>query len=224
MNRLITIVSLIFLATVFCGNLNDISTPGIVSIKNIDPFEGKIFYDLKFIDKTGSMTEENVKIYMGTKQVYTIKGNKYKSEMNGMMKITQYYLGQDTIYNQMVGVNSLMWINSKTNSDEIVSYEIEKNVEKVNGIDCDKLSIKSKHGTTQYFFNSNYAANPDDYSNHEYGFWKFCIEKTRSLPLKSISDSKGVYVEITATEIKPMTISDQEFQLPDLPRTKSPAN
>ena len=224
MNKLFTFLLLIFLAPIFCGNLNDISSSDLMILKNIDPFEGKIIYDLKFIDKTGSMTEANAKTYMGTKQVYTIKGNKYKSEMNGMMKITQYYLGQDTIYNQMGGVNGLMWIDSKINSDEVISFEIEENVEKVNGIDCNKLTIKSKHGSTEYFYNSNYAANPSDYSNHEYGFWKFCIEKTKSLPLKSISNSEGVYVEITASEIKPMKVNEQEFMLPDLPRIKSPTN
>jgi hypothetical protein len=185
-------------------------------------FEGKIIYSLTFEDKTGAMSKEQAKMFMGEQQIYTIKGNKYKSEMNGMMKMTQYYLGQDTLYNQIGGMNNLFWIDATSNPDELISYNIDKNVETIAGINCDLLTIKTKDGTTKYYFNTLYQLNPENYANHEYGFWKFCIDKTKSLPIKSVIDTKDVYMEIVAKEIKEMRIDDSEFNIPNLPRMKSP--
>lgn len=185
-------------------------------------FEGKIVYDLKFEDRTGQMTQEQVVSFMGTEQIYSIKGAKYKSELNGMLKLTQYFVGNDTLFNQMVGMDGIMWINVKENPDSLISYEITKNALEVNGISCDHLKIVSKEGITSYYFNTKYSVDPKNFENHEYGFWKFCIEKTKSLPLKSISDTKSVYFEITAKEIIEMNIDEKVFKIPLLPRIESP--
>ncbi len=185
-------------------------------------FEGKIIYDMKFMDKTGEMTPEQSQMIMGNEQVYWIKRNKYKSEMNGMMKMVQYYLGGDTLYNKMNGVNSLLWINATVNPEKMKDYKIEKNAETVAGINCDLLTIISEDGVDKYFYNKKYNVNPEDFENHEYGFWKFYIEKTKALPIKSISDKKDYYIEITAREITKMPVDDIKFTLPDLPRAKMP--
>ena len=88
-------------------------------------FEGKIIYDMKFIDKTGEMSKKEAKMLIGDKQTYTFKNGKYKSETNGMMKTTQLYPGKDTIYNHFKGSKNLLWINATKNSDELISYKIK---------------------------------------------------------------------------------------------------
>ncbi len=188
----------------------------------IPEFEGKITYSLTFVDKTGEMSKEQAKMFMGDQQVYTIKGDKYKSEMNGMMKITQYYLGHDTLYTQIGGMNNILWIDVTSNPDQLISFTIDKNADIVAGIHCDLVTIKSTEGITKYYFNKKYKINPINYSKHEYGFWKLLIDKTKALPLKSISDTKDLYIEIVAKEIKEMKVADAEFIVPDLPRVKSP--
>jgi hypothetical protein len=188
----------------------------------IGNFEGKIIYSLIFRDKTGEMTPQEAEEFMGTQQVFTIKGNKYKSEMNGMMNMTQYYLGQDTIFNQFNGVNSLLWIDATSNEDELIDYEITENATVIAGIKCDLLSIKTKEGKMEYYYNKNYAVDPQLYANHKFGFWKFCLEKTRSLPIKSTDDSKEVYMEIVAKDIQRMKVDDAAFIMPNLPKVKNP--
>lgn len=184
-------------------------------------FEGKIVYSLNFEDKTGALTKEQAKMIMGNQKIYTIKGSKYKNELGGMMKITQYYTGQDTLFNQIEGMDNLLWVDARSNPDTLISYKIDKNAETINGIDCDLLTINSKEGVTKYYFNKKYSVRPEYYINHEYGFWKFCIDKTKSIPIKSVSDTKDVYIEIVAKEIKKMKIEDSEFNIPDLPRRES---
>ena len=61
-----------------------------------------------------------------------------------------------------------------------------------------------------------------NFSQHEYGFWKFCIEKTNALPLKSTIDLEDSYIEVSATEIKRIDIDDSEFDIPNLTRVESP--
>ncbi len=185
-------------------------------------FEGKITYDLSFEDKTGEMSKKQAQSIMGDQQVYTIKGGKYKSEMNGGMNITQYYLGQDTLFSQMKGMNGLLWNDARVNPDEIISYDIQKGVATIAGLKCDLLTIQSKEGTTQYYFNKNYRADPAKFALHEYGFWKFCIEKTGALPMKSVFDTKEFHMEIVAKDFQAMEVSESAFTLPNLPRVKNP--
>ena len=192
--------------------------------EKLKEFEGKIIYDLKFQDKTGEMSPEQVKMLFGEEQIYTMKGHQYKNEMNGMMKITQIYLGGDTLFNHVGGMTDLFWIDATTNPDQFIDFNIQKEVETIAGIKCDLLTINSKEGVTKFYFNKNYYVNPALFKNHEYGFWKFSIEKTNSIPIKSITDTKDQYIEITTKEIKEMKIDDAEFLLPNLPRVESPEN
>lgn len=218
--KFIPVLVIIFLIS--CAALIPSSGSIKQSTQIITSFEGKIIYDLIVKDKTGKTPKAQMAMVMGTEQVYTIKGNKYKSETNGMMKMTQYYTGNDSLFNQIHGVDKLLFVDVKTNFDEMLSYEITENAETIAGIACDLLTIKSKGGTIQYFYNKKYAVDPRHFAEHEYGFWKFCIEKTQALPLKCISDNDdALYMEATAKEIVAMKVADSVFELPALPRAKS---
>lgn len=220
MNTKIALVVAIVMMLVACN-----STKKINQTKASDTpksFEGKIVYDLIYEDRTGAMTKEESKMFMGNEQTYTMKGNKYKSEMDGMMKMSLYYLGSDTLYMQIQGMNSLMWIDATSEKDKLIDYTITENAETIAGIPCDLLTVKSEEGVLKYYFNKKYKANQADYAQHEYGFWKFCIDKTGAIPLKQISDAADTYLEMTAKEIKEMPIDAAEFTLPNLPRVKSP--
>jgi len=154
------------LLLVACG-ASKITTSTDTSIKQ---FEGKMIYDFVYEDKTGEMSKDQIQMLIGDEQIYTIKGANYKSEMNGMMKSTQYYLGGDTLFNHFEGMNTLLWIDATTNDDEVIDFNIKENAETINDIKCDLLTINSKEGTTKYYFNKKYSADPAYYPNHEYGF------------------------------------------------------
>jgi len=185
-------------------------------------FEGKIIYDFTMKDKSGEMTEEMMKMMFGSEQVYTQKGSKYKNEFSGQMAMKQYYLGGDSMFMQMLGVEGLMWNDVRENTDELISVDITENAAEVMGINCDLLTIKSNEGTAQYYFSKDYPMNSESYKNHKYDFWNLYVEKAKAIPLKAIADSEEFYIEATATEIKPMKIEDNEFDLPNIPRVKNP--
>ncbi len=190
--------------------------------KMLTQFEGQITYALSIKDKTGEMSVEETKMFMGDEQVYTMKGNKYRSEMNGMLNMTQIYLGQDTIYSQMLGAEAVYWIDATRNTDQMIDYKIEQNVETIAGVECDLLTINSEEGTTKYYFNKKYYSNAKNFKRHKYGFWNFCMDKTNAIPLKSSIESKDMFIEVTAKNINEAKVSDEAFEIPNLPREANP--
>jgi len=218
------LLSIAFIAILFSCN----STKKVELTKNesaadaSSSFEGKIFYDFLVKDKTGEMPGDMAEMMFGTKQTYTAKKGMYKSEFNGQMGMTQIYPGGDSLFMQMAGIDGLLWNDVNLNSDELKSFDIEKNAAEIAGKSCDVITIKSKDGTSQFYYNEAYAVNPKDFSKHEFAFWKFYVEKAKALPLKIVMDTDDIYLEATATEVKAMKIDDSEFALPDLKRVKNP--
>ncbi|MEM9983613.1 MAG: hypothetical protein AAF804_00830 [Bacteroidota bacterium] len=184
-------------------------------------FEGKITYQLIFKDRTGLLSDESAQRMMGDQQHYTIKGDHYRAELNGMLNVTQIYLGGDTLYTQMSAYNGIQWTDSRVNLNELVNFEIVRNADTILGKVCDALVYQTGKGEARYYYNSEIPADPSLFSKHEYGFWKFCVEQTQAIPLRHVLDYKDTYVETIATEITPMEVEKTEFDLPDLPRYKS---
>ena len=189
---------------------------------NENYFEGQITYQLKYEPKTANLTKEQAKEFFGNEQVYTIKEDKYKSTMNGKMQMTQTYLGTDTIFMTTSQTKELLWIDATRSNDEILNTEIIKNVEVINGYNCDLLIITSKKGNLKYFYNSSFRINEHYFKNHVVGFWDICTKRTNSIMLKSILDTESEYIEIVATDIQQRTVDEIEFTLPDYQRKRFP--
>ena len=187
-------------------------------------FEGVIKYDMVFKDKTGEMSDEEAVEFMGDKQTYYILGNKYKSKNNGMLEFTQYYTGKDTLYYKMQGIAGLMYVDTKEQKEEILSFSIKENQLEVAGYSCDLLEVKTNEGSTLYYFNKAIRVDPEMYKNHQYGLWYFCLEKAGgALPLKLIADVEDTNLSIEAQEIELKDLDASIFEIPKgLPIVKSP--
>ncbi|MCH2032050.1 MAG: DUF4412 domain-containing protein [Tenacibaculum sp.] len=178
-------------------------------------FEGVITYKLSFHDKTGEMSDEEAAQFMGSEQVYYIKGNKYKSVMNGMLSMSQYYTGKDSIYTRMATGNNLMYLKSDEQKEEVLSMKEKKSAAKIMGKNCDLLDITTNEGTTQYYFTSDFKVNSEDYKNHKYGLWYYCLDKANgSLPVKLIMDTEELKLTIEAVKVETKELDDAIFELP----------
>ncbi|WP_421806110.1 hypothetical protein [Flagellimonas sp.] len=188
-------------------------------------FEGLIKYDLIFEDKTGQMTDDQVVQFMGDSQSYFIKKNKYKSIMNGMLEVTQYYTGNDTIYSEMNGIGSIMFLDTKNISEEVISYKIKEESSIISGYSCDLLEVKSNLGITLYYFNSSIKVNPEDFQNHHYGLWYYCLKKTKgALPIKMVRDIDKSKLIIELTELERKELASEMFEIPKgVPIVKNPS-
>lgn len=178
-------------------------------------FEGAITYDIKFKDKTGLISDEEMTRMMGGKHLYRIKGNKYKSEIkDGLLKLTALFLGNDTLYTHIRGTENLLWTATTEQIDSIISHEITENADTILGKSCHLLTVESKLGTTKYYYHADYAMTDSLYKNHKYGLWHFCLAQTQAMPLKQISDLKEEYMEMVATAIDTTAVNDSIFALP----------
>lgn len=187
-------------------------------------FEGVITYDNLLIDKTGKMNPNQTKKYIGDKQVYYIDKGKYKSVLNGLLEITQYYTGKDTVYTKMKNVNTLMYTNTKENKEKIISSSIEKDITKINKFNCHVLKIRTSEGYVNYYFNDSIKIDYKLFEGHRYGLWYYCLKKTNgALPLKWVTVNSQIDLTITANEILRKELDEQIFNLPKgLPLVKSP--
>jgi len=170
-----------------------------------------------------NFTDEQLEAMIGNKQEYLIKGGNYKSFLNGQSITMQLYdYKTNRIYSRKPKSDTLFWFDASTNTDEVVSFEIKKNVEEILGNQCDAIIMKTKTGTTTIFYSSRFKVDSKIYENHHYGNWAFYVGKTKSLPLKTIIETNSFRMESTATEIKSLELESDYFNIePKTPIKKS---
>ncbi len=186
----------------------------------VDQFEGKIIFSYSSKDKTGEMSESRSQETMGDELIFTFKDNKYKQEMGGEWRFTQYYLGKDTVYFKLAVRDTLYFESAGKESGKVIEYAIQNEAETIAGVVCDLLSYKTKEETVKYYFNKKYKIDPKNYVGHKFEYYNFWFEKTNAAPLKIVVENNYHRTILTAKEIKEMKIDNSEFLLPNLPRLK----
>lgn len=178
-------------------------------------FEGKMVSRITIKSKIPGLPDERLSNMLGLSQDYFIKGGKYKSLSNGQMITMQIYdPTTNKLYNKRPNSDTLYWMDAGENEDEVTSYEIKKNAETILGNLCDALILTTKTGTTIYYYSSKYRLDKAKFANHNFGNWSFLAAKAGALPLKSVIENKQFRLEMTATEITPMALTDAMFAIP----------
>ena len=118
-------------------------------------FEGKITYSNSYKNKNPQMTDQQWLSMMGGTQEYYIKGGNYKSVTNGTLMQWQLYINSENkLYSKMSNSETVFWNDGLTNTDSIISVELNKNVIEILGYKCDELILTCKSGIQKYYFNS----------------------------------------------------------------------
>lgn len=177
-------------------------------------FEGEVIYNNRFTSKMKNFTDEQLTAMIGSKQEYLIKDGNYKSFLNGQSITMQLYDDKtNRIYNKKPNTDTLYWFDASINTDEVISYEIKKNVERILGNQCDAIIMITRTGTTTIFYTSLYKVDYKIYVNHHYSNWAFYTSKVGAIPLKTIIETNQFKMQSTATEIKPMKLDQEYFNL-----------
>ena len=186
-------------------------------------FEGVLKFKVKFHDKTGQMSDQEQEEIMGTEQTYYLKEKKYKSELNGKLKLTTYHEGKDTLFAKMNGINSLMYSLTNLDEEKVISYEFKKTEKIILGYKCELLEVITNKGFHQYFFNRRLKSHPDNFKDHKMGLWNFFSDKTDgSLSLISINEIENFKSSIELISIDKKKLNDSIFIKPNLPIIKMP--
>lgn len=181
---------------------------------NGQSFEGMIQYSNNYESKSTNISSDQFNYLLGTKQVFVIKSGNYKSAFNGkFMRLQIYRSDENRSYSLTAKSDSLYYEDYSKNVDRALSYEIKRNQDTINGIPCDLIRVKAEGSKISIYFNSDYKVNPELYKNHNYGNWYYIISKTKSLPLKIINETEQFIMTSIATEIKPMQLNDNVFEI-----------
>ncbi|WP_333821250.1 hypothetical protein [Ohtaekwangia sp.] len=179
------------------------------------PFEGKIVYQNQYKSKLPNVTDQQFTLMMGDKQDYFIKGSHFKINANGTFFQWQVYVPKDNkLYNKMASSESLLWIDAAVNPDEVIKAEVKKGVLNVLGYTCDEVTLTCKSGMQKYYFNTKLKVDPKLFANFKYGNFYEYLSRAQALPLKMTIETPQFVLESMATEVKPMTLEDKFFALP----------
>lgn len=177
-------------------------------------FEGMLVYSVNYESKSSDVASDQLNSLMGTKQWYAIKGGNYKSVFNGnFIKLQIYRNDENRIYNLTAKSDTLYYEDYSENKDKALSYEIKKNQDTIMGIPCDLIIVKAEKSKTSYYFNSSYKVNPELFKGHNYGNWYYMVSKTKALPLKTVMETEQFIMTSIATEVKPMQLKDNVFEI-----------
>lgn len=177
-------------------------------------FEGMIVYSVNYESKSSDVTSDQLNSLMGTKQWYAIKGGNYKSVFNGnFIKLQIYRSDENRNYSLTAKSDILYYEDYSENKDKALSYEIKKNQDTIMGVPCDLIIVKAEKSKTFYYFNSSYKVNPELFKGHNYGNWYYMVSKTEALPLKTIMETEQFIMTSIATEVKPMQLKDNVFEI-----------
>lgn len=177
-------------------------------------FEGMLVYSINYKSKSSDVTSEQLNSLMGTKQWYAIKGGNYKSVFNGNFIKLQIYRGDENKSYSLTAKSDILYYEDYSeNKDKALSYEIKKNQDTIMGVPCDLIIVKAGKSKTSYYFNSSYKVNPELFKGHNYGNWYYMVSKTKALPLKTVMETEQFIMTSIATEVKPMQLNDNIFEI-----------
>ena len=178
-------------------------------------FEGEIIYSNTYTSKNLQLKDEQWSLMLGNTQNYLVKGGDYKSIANGKLMQWQLYINKDNkLYNKMANSDIVYWNDASIQGDEVIKIEINKNVVEILGYKCDEIVLTCKSGVQKYYFNSKISIDPKVFINHKFGNWYDYLSKSNALPLKMILENPQFTTISIATEIKPMKLEVNTFELP----------
>jgi hypothetical protein len=179
-------------------------------------FEGKVVYKVTILkSNVPKMTTDQLNTLMGTHQDYYVKGGYFKSVTNGTFMQWQLYHPDDNkMYNKFSNSEAIMWKDCGTNPDSIISVQYSKAKSDIAGYKCDELILTCKSGIQKYYFNTSLGMDPALYSHNLYSNWYDYLKLAKAVPLKTYIENEQMIMESTATEVKAMKVSDEQFALP----------
>ena len=187
----------------------------ICSLTIAQNFEGIIIYKNSFKSKSPNVTDMQFEQMMGSREEFYIKNGDYKSVRNGTFYQWSLYVNKENkFYSKLSNSDTLYWDDAGSNTDTVLKVEVNREAINILGYKCDELILTCKNGIQKHYFNSKLHVDPNLYVKHKFANWYDYLLKSQSLPLKSIVEYEQFILEMVATEVKEMKLSESFFDLP----------
>lgn len=179
-------------------------------------FVGVIKIKHKYKDLEGKDITSRLAPYLGKEWEYSIDDKNYKS-VNEAGNWVQLYNGESNVYYSFTKEKKASKYDAGATSSSKFEVTYLDRQEKVAGYICDVMKVETDDQTTIYYYSKEIRTNPENFSNHQFGNWnKYLKAADGGITLKfELTDHKNKFMWIaTATEVKPMALSANDFEFP----------
>ena len=180
-------------------------------------FEGFIKYKMNFTAKVSGVNIEDLEKELGTSVYAHYKEGFYKEISNSSWMSLQLYRHDSAALFFKNHVTDTVFMKVATNDEPIedFSYAIEENADTILGNVCNKLTVTDKHGTKSFYYSSNYPIDPKHYETFTNANKNQIVKLMKAIYLRLTMSYQLFTVDIEATEIKPMKLEDEMFEIPE---------
>lgn len=208
----------------------------VSTISFAQSFEGTLIYTTDFqvsekMEKMG-MTKRKLQEKMQqegswsdtVKVIY--KNGSYRTQLNSNPKSwsiykpenNKIYTFQDGEASDICTVTDAGFDYEATLSGKLPSVKKLDTIVKINGRDCEVVSVKWKSGTYSYYYEKGYLqADPKLFKAHIYDGWSEFLQHSSALPVRIVKEVNGMStVTMELVSAKPETVDPKLFDIPKL--------
>ncbi|PWL32073.1 MAG: hypothetical protein DCO95_02515 [Roseivirga sp. XM-24bin3] len=197
------------------------------SLTNAQTFQGTIDYKIEMMNPnpeiiSDSLWQASLKESLGERgyiiQKYFYSGENYASEISaGKENGFQVFNPKDKlIYSWQADSDTATTLDSRKSFDSFIEMAENEDTEDIMGIQCKSITIKTKFGTTQIWYNNDYLkVDPKSYQGHIYGQYSYITERIKCHPLKTEMTGIGGHIISTVIDFEAVEIDSEKFKIPD---------
>jgi hypothetical protein len=175
-------------------------------------FQGYIHYVYTFTDKLGNDITEQKRIEHGAELHYYINERNYKS-YNEKGELTQFYNALDNIHYAR-SKNKLESVDASVRFPEQFELKFLPDTEVILGKTCKAAQVTNELYESVYYFTDDLRLDYNAFLNHNFGSWNKLLQSLDgALTVKYITRFVDYDWIVTAVEVKPMKLKDQDFDL-----------
>lgn len=187
-----------------------------IHLPKTEYFEGIIESKNTFINKTNVFDSLLISTLAGKGSRMYVKGGDFLAFSYGAKpKRMLYKNDENRIYSEEMFNDSLYWADGGWPAQKILNFYKTPKVEKILGIECDKLTVQYEYRTTRYYYNSDtLKVDPSLRSKYTYYNENFLNEQMKCIPIKTEIEYKDFVLIQTAVSIKSTKLSNDIFKVP----------
>ncbi len=191
-----------------------------VKAQDKQSFEGTIVYRIDVQSKMPNISTADLQKMYGRQMVLSIQRNNYCMAYSGLDLKKVTYLGvTNKQYTLRNGIDTLFVTSCAEEKRQLVSSVVTPETTIILGHKC--RTLINNLGATQnhYYFDSSIYLAPNNFANHNFGYFNVYCKKAQSPYLKYVYNGTSFSFTYTAVSIQEQKLSSTIFQFPKLTQT-----
>ncbi|HVU97322.1 MAG TPA: hypothetical protein VHE34_18965 [Puia sp.] len=178
-------------------------------------FEGEILYRLQSFSKDSSFDLNSLRAAGATKSICIIKdGNMILKPDSGTLQYLFFSRIDNKVYSKYDWTDTLFYQPGDrllASQDSVYTTEIKYNTDTLLGYVCNRFILRSASLTLTIIYSPNLVVDPTWFTETKYSYYNVIYGQTHSLLLKSIAEFGRFVSILSADQVVPRKVSNNEF-------------